>query len=59
MPTNLLRAISNILKIKDYSLSEYYKRGNAGAINRANSMGDALELFVKDAFCGSFGKADK
>ena len=45
--TNLLVAIKNIIENPVNELVEYYK-----GTNRANSMGDALEKYVKDAFCG-------
>lgn len=45
--TNLLVAIKNIIENPVNELVEYYK-----GTNRANNMGDALEKYVKDAFCG-------
>lgn len=49
MKSNILKAINNITV---YGSNEFLKLyiGN----NRANNMGDALEVFVKDMFCGSF-----
>lgn len=48
MSTNELVALNNLMSIKSNELLEIYK----GTIhNRANSMGDALETFVKDLFC--------
>ncbi len=46
--TNILVAFSNLVKNKDFNLKTRYR-----SKNRANSMGDALEFFVKDLFCGS------
>ncbi len=45
--TNLLKAISNIVENPITELVSFYKGSN-----RANSMGDALETYVKDVFCG-------
>jgi hypothetical protein len=45
--TNLLIAIKNLIENPVNELVEYYK-----GTNRANNMGDALEKYVKDAFCG-------
>lgn len=45
--TNLLVAIKNMIENPVNELVEYYK-----GTNRANNMGDALEKYVKDAFCG-------
>lgn len=48
MTTNLLKALINLQKVKNFSLPAHY-----GSANRMNSMGVALEYFVKDAFCNS------
>lgn len=45
--TNLLVAIKNIIENPVNELVEYYR-----GTNRANNIGDALEKYVKDAFCG-------
>ena len=45
--TNILVAIKNIIENPVNELVEYYR-----GTNRANNMGDALEKYVKDAFCG-------
>ncbi|MDZ5781891.1 DNA (cytosine-5-)-methyltransferase [Marinococcus luteus] len=47
--TNVLLALKNILQQNMISLENtaYFKNKN-----RANSLGDLLEAFVKDAFCG-------
>lgn len=45
--TNLLVAIKNVIENPVNELVEYYR-----GTNRANNMGDALEKYVKDAFCG-------
>ncbi len=49
MGTNLLKALLNIKQAKNLSLPSYF-----GLSNRINSVGTALEYFVKDAFCFSF-----
>lgn len=49
--TNILIAIANIVENPITDLVSFYKGSN-----RANSMGDALESYVKDAFCDSFDK---
>ena len=48
--TNILEAIYNIVQYRNFEL----KKGYIGR-NRANSMGEALEYYVKDAFAGTFG----
>jgi hypothetical protein len=48
MKTNLLILISNLVKNPITDLKSHYR-----SINRANSMGDALEFYIKDLFCGS------
>lgn len=53
MNTNLIKALINLKKVKNFSLPAYY-----GGANRMNSMGIALEYFVKDAFCNSLGIKD-
>lgn len=52
--TNILEAIVNIVHHKSYEIRSLY-RGR----NRANSMGDALECYVKDAFAGSLNIDDE
>jgi len=51
--TNILKALANLRKVDDFSLPAHYN-----STNRMNSMGIALEYFVKDAFCGSIGLKD-
>lgn len=46
--TNLLIALSNIVKNPLTDVVSHYRSSN-----RANSMGDALEFYVKDLFCGT------
>ncbi len=48
METNLLIAISNLIKNPITNLVSHYS-----VVNRANSMGDALEFYIKDLFCNS------
>lgn len=50
MKTNVLVALKNLIQLDNNELIEIYK----GTIrNRANSMGDALEYYIKDLFCSS------
>ena len=49
--TNLLKAIANIVENPIMDLVSFYKGSN-----RANSMGDALETYVKDIFCDCVNK---
>lgn len=51
--TNLLKAIKNIIENPITDIASHYKGSN-----RANSMGDALEVYIKDAFCNSFQKSE-
>jgi len=46
--TNLLVALSNLVKNPLTDVVSHYRSSN-----RANSMGDALEFYVKDLFCGT------
>lgn len=46
---NIIDAIVNIV-----SESEWRTNGNINVLNRANSMGEALEEYVKDSFAGTF-----
>ena len=48
MERNIIDAICNIVKTPSFKIHSYYK-----AHNRANSMGDALERYVKDVFAGT------
>jgi len=48
METNLLKAIKNIVSNPSNNLLSQYK-----SLNRMNSMGEALEFYVKDIFCDS------
>ncbi len=54
--TNILRALLNIREAGDYDLARFYsiQRARRSAENRVNSVGAALEYFVKDAFCSTF-----
>jgi len=53
METNLLIAITNLVKTPVTGLIHHYR-----AANRANSMGDALEFYIKDLFCNSLNEDD-
>ncbi|PZO36239.1 MAG: restriction endonuclease [Pseudanabaena frigida] len=48
--TNLLKAIINIVNNNELDLVNYFR-----SRNKINAVGDSLELFIKDAFCNSFG----
>lgn len=54
MESNILKMINNISLYGSNEIIRNYV-GN----NRANNEGNALELFVKDAFCNSFGLEDE
>ncbi len=54
MESNILKAMNNITAYGSNELLKFYI-GN----NRANNMGDALEVFVKDIFCNSFSFTDE
>ena len=45
METNLLKAIKNIVQNPNNDLVSQYR-----SLNRMNSMGEALEFYVKDIF---------
>ena len=49
--TNILQAIHNISQLQSFAIVEHYKSSI-----RIQQAGDALEYFIKDAFCGSFDK---
>lgn len=53
MTTNLLIALKNIIQNPSNDLVAQY-----ASLNRMNGMGDALEFYVKDIFCGSLGEAE-
>lgn len=53
MKTNLLIAIAHIVKNPVTNLVSHYRSSN-----RVNSMGDALELYIKDVFCDSLSVID-
>ena len=58
MVTNLLRAIVNIKKNDNYDLSKVLviPKLNASTVNRANTLGEALEFFMRDSFTGTFNE---
>lgn len=53
MKTNLLIAIKNIVNNPVTNLTDFYS-----STNRMNGMGESLELYVKDIFCGSLNITD-
>lgn len=52
--TNILEAIYIIVKHKNVHLKNFYS-----GRNRANSMGEALEKYIKDAFADTFAVEDE
>ncbi|KKP42222.1 MAG: Type II site-specific deoxyribonuclease [Parcubacteria group bacterium GW2011_GWA2_33_14] len=51
METNILIALKNLVKDPVTNLVSRYR-----GVNRANSMGDALEFYIKDLFCNSLNE---
>jgi len=51
--TNLLEAIVNINALENLEVKDFYKSNN-----RVNKVGDALELFITDAFANTFDKTE-
>lgn len=52
--TNILEAIFNISQLKELTVEDI-----AFGSNRATSVGDGLESFIKDAFTNTFNELDK
>ncbi len=52
--SNLLRAIINISNCTNRQTTNFYK-----SRVRANNMGEALEKYIKDAFCNTFDVVDE
>lgn len=50
MNSNILKAIVNLVNTPHYKLRETYQENH----NRANSMGDALEEYIRDIFSGTY-----
>ena len=48
MKTNILKAIINVAKAKNNKIMEIYRSNT-----RINNVGDALEYYIKDLFCGT------
>ena len=55
MNSNILKAIINLVDTPHYKLKETYQENH----NRANSMGDALEEYIKDIFSGTYNIQDQ
>jgi NgoPII restriction endonuclease len=53
MSTNILKALLNIANNPVYKIQTLYKNKN-----RANSMGDALELYIQDSLAGTFNESN-
>lgn len=49
--TNILKALANLTK---HPITDISTRYRITGRNRANNMGEALESYVKDLFCGTF-----
>jgi hypothetical protein len=52
--TNLLVALRNLAQAENNVI-----KARSKSSNRANSMGDSLEIYVKDMFCGSLDQKDE
>ena len=55
MNVNILRLIHHVVKEPETDLRKVYKlaKKDSTKINRANTMGDALEFYIKDKLCSS------
>lgn len=53
--SNILKAIINLVNTPHYKLRETYQEIH----NRANSMGDAFEEYIKDIFAGTYDVKDQ
>ncbi len=51
MTTNLLKALINLINNPIINLADHYR-----STNRVNNMGNALEFYIKDLFCGSLNE---
>ncbi len=51
MPTNILKAVSNLVRLNRNDLMRIYKGSN-----RINNMGTALEYYLKDIFCNTLNE---
>lgn len=51
---NIINVIINLIENPILELKEYYSNKN-----RANSMGDSLEEYIKDLFCGDFTESNE
>ncbi len=58
---NILGLIKNIANHADNDMSKVLgiPKTNPAATNRANSIGEALEFFIKDSFCNSYKITDR
>ncbi|PIQ79805.1 hypothetical protein COV81_00810 [Candidatus Peregrinibacteria bacterium CG11_big_fil_rev_8_21_14_0_20_41_10] len=52
--TNLLIALKNLAEAEYSEIKALNKSSN-----RANSMGDALEIYIRDLFCNSLNQTDE
>jgi hypothetical protein len=53
MNTNILIALCNLIENPITDLVSHYQGSN-----RANNLGDALETYIKDLFCGAVNQTD-
>ena len=51
--TNLLKAVINLINNPIVKIKSYYQ-----GRNRANNVGDALEVYIKDLFANTIGKSE-
>lgn len=54
LSSNILTAIINIINNPAYELRDFYK-----SRNRANNMGEALEVYIKDVFADTLNEASE
>lgn len=52
--SNVLDAVFNIISFDNYKIKSVYS-----GRNRVNGIGDALEVYVRDAFAGCIGESDE
>jgi hypothetical protein len=58
--TNIIKSIINIKNIEDTNLEKLYPpNSQMSENNRINSVGAALEYFIKDSYCNSFKEINK
>ena len=60
MVPSIVTALLNISKNPNNDLSRVFviPKSRSSSINRASSMGEGLEFYVKDSFCNTFNISD-